>query len=220
MESSSSAFWLLIYFQNPQRINLFAMTSKSTKKHETFYPETKKQWRDWLIKNHMRNDGIWLIQYNKKSSKPSLSWSDAVDEALCFGWIDSLKKKLDDESSIQYFGKRKPKSTWSKINKQKVEKLTAEKRMSKAGLETITIAKENGSWEILDSVEELIIPDDLMHELSARPNAAEFFESLSKSVKKMMLQWIVLAKKPETRQKRILAIAESAALRMKPKGYQ
>jgi len=195
------------------------MTSKPTESLETFYPETPEQWRSWLMENYTREKGIWLIQYNKKSGKPSLSWSEAVDEALCFGWIDSLKKKLNDESSIQYFGKRKPKSAWSKINKQKIEKLISENRMSKAGLDCIVIAKENGSWEILDSVEELLIPEDLMLELSRRTDATEFFHSLSKSVKKMMLQWIVLAKRPETRQKRILEIAEAAEKKMRPKQF-
>jgi len=195
------------------------MTSKPTKSVETFYPQTPEQWRDWLRENHSRDNGIWVIQYKKKSGKPSISWSDAVDEALCFGWIDSLKKKLDDESSIQYFGKRKPSSTWSKINKLKIEKLTAENRMSQAGLDIIKLAKENGSWEILDSVEEMYIPEDLALELANRKDAAEFFNSLSKSVKKMMLQWIVLAKKSETRQKRILEIAEAAEKRLKPKQF-
>lgn len=186
---------------------------------EIFYPENPEQWRDWLRENHNREKGIWLLQYNKKSCKPTISWSDAVDEALCFGWIDSLKKKRDDESSIQYFGKRKPKSTWSKINKQKIERLTAENRMSQAGLDIIILAKENGSWEILDGVEEILIPEDLMLELSSRPGAIAFFHSLSKSVKKMMLQWIVLAKRPETRQKRILEIAIAAENKMKPKQF-
>ena len=195
------------------------MSSKPTKIYETFYPETPEQWRNWLVENHTRDNGIWLVQYNKKSGKPSVSWSEAVDEALCFGWIDSLKKILDDESSIQYFGKRKPKSTWSKINKQKIEKLTAENRMFQSGLNCIIIAKENGSWEILDSIEELIIPEDLLLELSSRPNATEFFQNLSKSIKKMMLYWIISAKRPETRQKRIFEIAESAERKVKPKQF-
>ena len=195
------------------------MSSKPTKIYETFYPETPEQWRNWLVENHTRDNGIWLVQYNKKSGKPSVSWSEAVDEALCFGLIDSLKKKLDDESSIQYFGKRKPKSTWSKINKQKIEKLTAENRMFQSGLNCIIIAKENGSWEILDSIEELIIPEDLLLELSSRPNTTEFFQNLSKSIKKMMLYWIISAKRPETRQKRIFEIAESAERKVKPKQF-
>ena len=195
------------------------MSAKHIDSLNIFYPKNPEQWRDWLRENHMRENGIWVLQYNKKSNKQTISWSDAVDEALCFGWIDSLKKKLNEESSIQYFGKRKPKSTWSKINKQKIEKLTIENRMSQPGLDIIQIAKENGSWEILDSVEELLIPNDLAVELSNRENATEFFHSLSRSVKKMMLQWIILAKRPETRQKRIVEIAEAAEKKVKPKQF-
>ena len=195
------------------------MNSKPPKDIETFYPTAISEWRDWLEKNHTQKEGIWLIQYNKKSEKASISWSDAVDEALCFGWIDSLKKKRDDESSIQYFGKRKPKSTWSKINKQKIEKLTAENKMHKAGFDAVKVAKENGSWELLDTVEALIIPNDLKEALDGRENATPFFENLSKSVKKMMLQWLVLAKRPETRQKRIQEIADAAEKQTKPKNF-
>lgn len=195
------------------------MPNKLLETLEIIYPENPQQWHDWLRENHTRENGIWVLQYNKKSAKPTISWSHAVDEAICFGWIDSLKKKLNEESSIQYFGKRKPKSTWSKINKQKIERLTAENRMSQAGLDIIQIAKENGSWEILDNVEELLVPDDLEEELSNHENATEFFHSLSRSAKKMMLQWVVLAKRPETRQKRILEIAEAAEKKLKPKQF-
>lgn len=195
------------------------MTQKSTKDIETFYPETISQWRNWLQENHHRDQGIWLVQHNKKSGKPTVSWSEAVDEALCFGWIDSLKKKLDADSSIQYFGKRKPKSTWSKINKQKIEKLIVENRISEAGLAVIKTAKENGSWEILDSIEELIIPDDLLQALSEKESAIEFFQSLSKSVKKMMLYWVISAKRPETRQKRILEIVQATEQKEKLKQF-
>src|SRR5688572_8997427 len=90
---------------------------------ETFYPKTKLQWRKWLQNNHLSKDAVWVIMYNKQSGKPTISWSDAVDEALCFGWIDSLKKKLDDDSSVQFFSKRKSKSMWSRINKEKVKNL-------------------------------------------------------------------------------------------------
>src|SRR5690606_6914303 len=99
--------------------------------------------------------------YKKKSIFPSLSWSEAVDEALCFGWIDSTKKTIDDFSFMQFFSKRKPKSNWSKINKEKVQQLIDSKRMTIAGYESVEAAKQNGSWTILDEVEELLIPNDL-----------------------------------------------------------
>jgi uncharacterized protein YdeI (YjbR/CyaY-like superfamily) len=148
-----------------------------------------------------------------------LAWSDAVDEALCFGWIDNTRKSIDEESFMQYFGRRKPNSTWSRINKEKVEKLISDGRMTEAGLATIEVAKQNGSWNILDQVDELIIPDDLEIAFSKHTGSKDFFLSQSKSVKKMMLSWIVLAKRDETRNKRIDDIVECAGMGMKPKHF-
>ncbi len=147
---------------------------------------------------------------------PSVGWSEAVDEALCFGWIDSTRISIDDEKFMQLFSKRKPGSVWSKINKGKVQQLIEIGLMMPAGFKSIEIAKQNGSWSILDEVEELIIPKDLQKELKARKGSKEFFLSLSKSSRKAILQWLVLAKRPETRQKRILEIAELAAQKLKP----
>src|SRR5690606_22432980 len=113
------------------------------------------------------------------------------DEALCFGWIDSIKKKLDEDSTVQFFSKRKPTGTWSKINKGKVERLIADGLMTPAGLDCIETAKQNGSWTLLDSVEALQIPDDLAEAFRRHSGAASFFESLSKSVRKALLQWVV-----------------------------
>ena len=188
----------------------------ATSEIERFYPETREEWRKWLTENHIKKDAIWLILYKKKAAKPTISWSDAVDEALCFGWIDSIKRKLNDESSVQYFSKRKAQSTWSKINKQKVEKLKEAGKMNEAGLACIELAKQNGSWTILDDVEELIIPKDLEVELRAKSDAMDFFLSLGKSVRKAMLQWLVLAKRLETRQNRISIIVEHAEKGLKP----
>lgn len=187
---------------------------------EQFYPKSQTEWRQWLQENHVSKSSVWLIFYKKKSEQPTISWSEAVDEALCFGWIDSVKKKLDDERSIQFFSKRKPNGTWSKINKAKVEQLIASGKMMEAGHNIIVIAKQNGSWSILDEVEELIIPKDLEKEFKKKPGSKDYFLSLSKSVKKMMLQWIVLAKQEETRQKRINEIAELASQKLKPKQFR
>lgn len=176
---------------------------------EQFYPKTPKEWRSWLQKNHAKKDAVWVIFYKKSSGKPTLTWSDAVDEALCFGWIDSTKKTLDHEASIQFFSKRKAKGTWSKINKAKIIRLTEEGLMMPAGLACIERAKENGSWTILDTVEELSIPEDLEKAFKSRPGSKAFFMSLSKSVRKMMLHWIVMAKREETREKRLIEIANS-----------
>ncbi|MDI9364348.1 MAG: YdeI/OmpD-associated family protein [Flavobacterium sp.] len=184
---------------------------------EIFYPISQKAWRMWLEKNHVSKQAVWLVFYNKKSALQSISWSDAVDVALCFGWIDSKKVKIDEESAHQFFSKRKAKSTWSKINKEKVEKLIQQGLMTEAGFASIATAKQNGSWTILDEVEELTIPTDLEAAFANNATAKDFFLSLSKSVRKVILSWLVFAKTTETRQKRITEIVESAAQHLKPK---
>lgn len=181
------------------------------KEIETFYPESKAAWRQWLQENHSSKQSIWLIYYKKKSNMPTLSWSQAVDEALCFGWIDSTAKPIDDEKYRQFFCPRKASSIWSKVNKEKIKQLTEKGLMCEAGLATIERAKQNGSWTILDEVEELIIPKDLDKAFETQAGSKDYFLSLSKSVRKMMLCRLVLAKRAETRQNRIKEIVEAAA---------
>jgi uncharacterized protein YdeI (YjbR/CyaY-like superfamily) len=187
---------------------------------ETYYPKSQQEWRNWLEKNHQKEQSIWLVYFKASTKVASLSWSDAVDEALCFGWIDSTKKTIDQERYMQYFSKRKPKSNWSKINKEKVEKLTQSNQMTQAGFDSITIAKQNGSWSSLDEVEALIMPDDLTTELAKHKGAFEYFDSLSISAKKILLYWVISAKRADTKQKRIQEIAENASLGLKPKQFR
>lgn len=182
----------------------------SQKEIESVYPKTMEDWRAWLSVNHEIKESVWLVGYNKKSNKESVSWSDSVDVALCYGWIDSKRQTIDEFSYRQFFCKRKANSTWSKINKDKVAQLIATGEMTPAGLACIERAKENGSWTILDEVEELIIPKDLETAFAKYPGAQSYFLSLSKSARKIILSWIVLAKRPETRQKRIDEAAEQA----------
>lgn len=183
----------------------------------TYYPASRKEWRQWLQDNHIDKPAVWLVQYKKGSGIPSISWSEAVDEALCFGWVDSIRKTVGPDQFIQFFSKRKAKSTWSKINKAKIEDLIEKGLMAQAGHNSIALAKQNGSWSILDEVEELTIPDDLEQAFRANRSSEDFYLSLSKSIKKMILQWIALAKRPETRQKRIQEVAVLAAQKLKPK---
>ena len=190
------------------------------KKIETFCPSDKKDWRDWLEQNHKKKEAVWLIFFKKKSSTPNLSWSEAVDAALCFGWIDSVKKTIDSERYIQYFSRRKPNSIWSKINKDKIEKLTESGLMTEPGLKSIEIAKQNGSWTLLDSVENLEIPEDLEQEFKQYPESKDYFLSLSKSVRKTMLAWVALAKRQDTRAKRVTEIAKNARHKKKPKQFR
>ena len=189
------------------------------KKNETeiFYPKSKTEWRKWLQENHISKQAVWLVYYKKKSEIESITWSEAVDEALCFGWIDSKRISIDKNISHQFFSKRKPKSTWSKINKNKVQEFIEKGLMTEAGLKCIEIAKQNGSWTILDEVDELIIPKDLEIEFDKNPISKDYFYNSSKSFKKIILYWLVSAKKTETRQKRITEIIESAEQKLKPK---
>lgn len=170
---------------------------------ETFYPRSQAEWRDWLEANHITKQSVWVIFYKKKTKIPSLVWSDAVDEAICFGWIDSKIKPIDDEKFMQFFSQRKPKSVWSKVNKAKVERLAAAGLMTEAGLKAIEVAKQNGSWTILDEAEDDTVPQDLVNELQKIKGGMDYFQSLSKSNRKMYLHRIAVAKRPETKQKRI-----------------
>ena len=187
---------------------------------KTFCPTNKKDWRNWLKDNHVVEDSIWLIYYRKNSPNHNLSWSEAVDAALCFGWIDSTRKTIDSEQFMQYFCKRKPKSNWSKINKDKIKVLIEQGLMEEAGYKSIEIAKANGSWTILDQVEALELPEDLQEELGKHTGALDYYDSLAKSKKKGLLYWVVSAKRAETRRKRIVEIAENAGEGMMPKRFR
>jgi len=187
---------------------------------EDYCPSNKKDWRKWLEMNHDKKDGIWLIFNKKKSSNFNLSWSESVDVALCFGWIDSIKRPIDSTQYKQYFSKRKAKSNWSEINKAKVKTLIDQGLMQEAGYKSIEIAKENGSWSILDEVEAHVIPDDLKRAFAAYRGSMDFFDSLSKSVKKGLLYWVISAKRKETRQKRIEEIVKNASVNLKPKQFR
>ena len=187
---------------------------------EDYCPSSKKDWRKWLQLNHQKKEAVWVIFYKKKSPNHNLGWSESVDEALCFGWIDSTKRTIDSEKYKQYFSKRKAKSNWSKINKDKVIALINQGLMEDGGYRSIEIAKENGSWTILDEVEALLIPKDLEAEFTNHKGSKAYFDSLSKSAQKILLYWVVSGKRAETRQKRILEIAENASKNQKPKQFR
>ena len=186
----------------------------------SYCPADKDDWRKWLSKNHIKEDSIWLIVYKKNSLSPNLNWSEAVDQALCFGWIDSTKKSIDGEKYMQYYCKRKPKSNWSKINKEKVKILIEKGLMEKAGYKSIEVAKANGSWSYLDAVEALVIPEDLKEAFKNQEGSLEYFNSLSKSIKKGLLYWVISAKRSETRQNRIAEIVQNASRSMTPKQFR
>lgn len=196
------------------------MKNNSQKEISNYCPDSQSEWRNWLENNHKTEQAVWLVYYKKATDKASLSWSAAVDEALCFGWIDSTKKSIDSERYMQYFSKRKPKSNWSKINKEKVALLIQKGAMQKAGFESIQVAKQNGSWTFLDAIEALVLPKDLELALQNNPPALSYYKSLRKSVKKMLLYWVASAKRKETRENRISEIVENACQHQKPKQFR
>jgi uncharacterized protein YdeI (YjbR/CyaY-like superfamily) len=176
-----------------------------------YYAADRQEWRNWLMENHAASKGVWLVYHKKRSGKPSVSYDEAVEEALAFGWIDSTVNTIDGERYKQYFSPRHKGSIWSKINKRRVEKVIAEGRMTSAGLEKIEQAKKDGAWTILDDVEDMLMPPDLIEALQADPPPREHFDNYPDALKKQMLYWIASAKRPETREKRIRRVIEAAA---------
>jgi uncharacterized protein YdeI (YjbR/CyaY-like superfamily) len=174
------------------------------------HAEDRATWRAWLEVNHATAGGAWLVTWRPRSGRAGLDYEAAVEEALCFGWVDSTGGQFDDERSKLYFAARKPRSVWAASNKARVKRLIREGRMAPAGLAAIERAKANGSWAILDAAERLEIPDDLRAALAARPPAAAHFGAFPPSARKMLLGWIAVARRPETRAARIAEVAEAA----------
>lgn len=172
----------------------------------------------WLHANHEAARAVWLVYYKKHSDTPSIAWSQAVDEALCFGWIDSTSKPIDKDQYEQYFTKRKPTSVWSKVNKAKVVELERQDRMQPAGRAAIEVAKANGSWTILDDAEAHIVPDDLAEAFSSDV-ARSAFDAFAPSRRKNILSWIALAKRAPTRERRIQQTVEAAEHGMAPNNF-
>ena len=173
------------------------------------HPKTRAGWRSWLEKNHKRSDGVWLIFYRTSTGRRRLSWEDAVREALCFGWIDSKVKPIDDERYKQIFTPRKPRSAWSKINKRYIDELIEAGLMTDAGLRAVDVAKQNGAWSLLEPVDALIVPADLESALRGSERAREAYEALSNSAKRAVLYSLYSARREETRAKRVAdALAE------------
>ena len=174
------------------------------------HPENAARWRAWLEENHGRTEGIWFVNYKKATGKPRLEYDEAVEEALCFGWVDSKSNALDEERSMLWFAPRRPGSGWSGSNKERVERLIAGGRMTPAGLAKIEAAKQDGSWTALDAIEALEIPADLAQALAGYDSAAANFDTFPPSAKKNILTWIATAKKPETRARRVEETARLA----------
>ena len=172
---------------------------------DELYIQTRSEWRKWLSKNHKISKGVWLVFYKKETGIPSLDYDAAVEEALCFGWIDSLVKKIDEKKYARKLTPRNSKSIWSELNKKRVAKMIKEGRMTKAGLVKIEIAKQNGFWnKELKSIEiSYDTPEDFITALARNKKAKENFNKIPPSHKKRYYMWINIAKKKETRERRI-----------------
>jgi uncharacterized protein YdeI (YjbR/CyaY-like superfamily) len=187
-------------------------THKNT---NAFYAKDRTIWRTWLLKNHQKEKSVWLIIYHKTSSTPSVYYEEAVEEALCFGWIDSVPNKRDHESSYLFLSVRKPKSNWSKANRDRAEKMINQKLMMPAGQAMIDFAKKTGTWTALEGVQNLVIPEDLQIFFYKNKLAFKNFNAFPPSSRRGILEWILNAKRPETRLKRIKETVELAKKNIK-----
>ncbi|HET7516825.1 MAG TPA: YdeI/OmpD-associated family protein [Actinomycetes bacterium] len=178
---------------------------------EELKPENRAVWRGWLAEHHGSSPGVWLIWDKKGTGRQRITLDEAVEEALCFGWIDSRLQPLGDGRSALRFTPRKPKSIWSRRNKQRVAALVAAGLMTDAGQRVVEAAKRDGSWEALDAVDDLRVPDDLALALAGNPVAEANFQAFTASARKAALWWITSAKRPETRAKRVAETVRLAA---------
>ena len=185
---------------------------------EHLYFRNAQEWRQWLHDNHQSATKVFLIFYKVGCGIESMRWEEAVQVAICYGWIDSTVKRIDENRRRQLFTPRKDKSVWSKLNKTYIEKLIAKNLMHESGLRKIAIAKQNGSWEALDEVENYTIPEDLLYAFEQNPMAFQNYNSFSPSYRKSYLYWLNQAKRTETRANRIVEIISLCEQNIKSRG--
>ena len=174
-------------------------------------PLDRATWRAWLVANHATSRGVNLVAWRASTGRPRLDYGEAVEEALCVGWVDSTARRLDEDRSTIWMGPRRPRSGWSRSNKERVERLVAAGLMLPAGLAAIEEAKRRGTWALFDAVEDLVVPDDLAAAFEEHPPSREHWDAFSRSARRALLGWIVQAKRPETRARRIDETARLAA---------
>ena len=176
-----------------------------------YHAESRGQWRSWLEHHHERTRGVWLCSWRSSVDRPRCPYPDAVEEAICFGWIDSTSAVLDEERGIQLYTPRRPKSTWTRLNRQRVADLEARGLMADAGRRAVEVARGNGWWTIYDPVEDLTEPDGLRAALDAVPAARAAWDGFPPSARKGMLWWVISAARDDTRARRIDEIVTKAA---------
>lgn len=176
------------------------------------HAESRAQWRCWLELHHRTERGVWLCSWRASSDRPRCPYPDAVEEAICFGWIDSTAAVLDDERGLQLYTPRKTKSSWTRLNRRRAEEMERLGLMTEAGRLAIGRAKANGWWTIYDAVEDLVEPDELRDALDAEPAARANWDAFAPSARKMMLWWVISAARDDTRARRVGEIVARAAL--------
>jgi uncharacterized protein YdeI (YjbR/CyaY-like superfamily) len=188
-----------------------AMERDATLPPDHVHPATRRAWRSWLEAHHARPDGVWVVTWKKIANRPTPSYDDLVEEALCFGWVDSRPGKLDALRTRLWFAPRQAGSGWSAPNKRRVEALLAAGRVAPAGRAKIDAARADGSWVALDAVEALEVPADLADAFARHPGSRTRFEAFPRSARRGILEWIATAKRPATRAARVDETARLAA---------
>jgi uncharacterized protein YdeI (YjbR/CyaY-like superfamily) len=173
-------------------------------------PATLDEWSAWLVEHHKETPGVWLVSARKDADK-LFPYEDAVLAALRFGWVDSTQRTLDAERSMMWFAPRRPRSVWTRRNKERIARLEANGLLEPTGRAAVDAAKTSGMWTLMDDVEDLVVPADLAKAFEAHPGSRDHFESFPPSARKQSLAWIALAKKPETRAVRVMEVAVKAA---------
>jgi uncharacterized protein YdeI (YjbR/CyaY-like superfamily) len=191
-------------------VHIIPAVSGGSDEPDRIHPETVDAWRAWLAANHARRTGVWLVSWKGRTGRPRMTYEEAVEEALAWGWIDSRAGTLDAERSMLWYSPRRRGSGWSRPNKERIARLEAQDRMTPAGRAAIERAKADGSWSRLDGVEELIVPDDLAAAFEDHPPACERWDAFPRSARRGILEWIANARRPETRRKRVAETAELA----------
>lgn len=179
--------------------------------YPVYHPKDLAAWRSWLVAHHDDTRGVWVVSWRKPSGREPVPYADLVEEAICFGWIDSTVNPLDDDRGLQLMTPRKAKSAWTRLNRQRAADLEAQGRMTDAGRGAIEVAQANGWWTISDPVEDLLEPDDLTRALDAVPAARQAWDGFPPSARKQMLWMLVSAGKPDTRARRVEKIVAEAA---------
>lgn len=194
------------------------MVSEAHANAERIEPADLQAWADWLAANHARGHGVWLVTRKKATGRQSFTYDEAVTEALRFGWIDSVARGLDEQRSMLWYAPRRPGSGWSRSNKQRIARLEAEGRLHPSGRAVVDAARADGSWAMLDPVEDLVVPDDLAAAFDSLPGSREQWDAFPPSARRAILAWIVQARRPATRAKRIAEAATEAARGRRARG--